>query len=114
VRALKSDNHSPVIYAVAGVVLLLFVLLITFWDNGYQKHLARVGPVTAAELEDEYDYDEDGERVLVARPEPRFPVPPLDLPHYHGLGSAVPPDTSAISGSVQDDTADATKEVSGA
>ena len=39
-----TDNHSPVVYAVAGVVLVLFVLLITFWDNGYQKHLARLAP----------------------------------------------------------------------
>ncbi|HEY0938167.1 MAG TPA: NADH-quinone oxidoreductase subunit NuoH [Trebonia sp.] len=114
VRALRADNHSPVVDAMAGVVLILFVLLITFWDNGYQKHLARIGPVTPEEVQDEYDYDEDGERVLVARPEPRFPLPPLDLPHYHGLGAEVLPDTSTVSGSVQGDTADATKEVTGA
>jgi hypothetical protein len=35
--------------------------------------------------EDEYDYDEDGELVKIEKPAPRFPVPPLDLPHYHGL-----------------------------
>ena len=89
VRALKADNHSPVIYAVAGVVLILFVLLVTFWDNGYQKHQARLAPL-APELtgeEDEWDYDEDGELVKTERPvvPPRFPLPPLDLPHYHGL-----------------------------
>ena len=85
VRALRADNHSPVVYAVAGVVLILFVMLITFWDNGYQKHLARVAPAPPAEEEDEYDYDEDGELVKIEKPAPRFPVPPLDLPHYHGL-----------------------------
>jgi len=89
VRALREDNHSPVVYAVAGVVLVLFVLLFTFWDNGYVKHQARIAPDKpgADPDEDEWDYDEDGELVKVAKAPvaPRFPVPPLDLPHYHGL-----------------------------
>jgi NADH-quinone oxidoreductase subunit H len=111
VRALKVNGwHSPAVLAVAGIVLVLFILLIVFWDNGYQKHLARVGPVepvAAVEAEDEWDYDEDGELVQVTRPavEPRFPVPPLDLPHYHGLESA-----AAGSG----DATGVTKEVTGA
>jgi NADH-quinone oxidoreductase subunit H len=112
VRALREDNHSPVVYAVAGVVLILFVMLITFWDNGYQKHLARIapeGPAVDAE-EDEWDYDEDGELVKVERPavEPRFPVPPLDLPHYHGL------ELDAAGGLVRGDATGVTKEVTGA
>jgi NADH-quinone oxidoreductase subunit H len=105
VRALRDDNHSPVVYAVAGVVLILFVLLITFWDNGYQKHLARMAPDKPADEEDEYDYDEDGELVKIEKPVPRFPVPPLDLPHYHGLelggtalAGAVPATTAAGDG----------------
>jgi NADH-quinone oxidoreductase subunit H len=113
VRALREDNHSPVVYAVAGVVLILFVLLITFWDNGYQKHLARLAPDVAVEEEDEYDYDEDGELVKLEKPAPRFPVPPLDLPHYHGLELG----GTALVGAVPATTAsgdDATKEVTGA
>ncbi len=111
VRALKVNGwHSPAVLAVAGIVLVLFVLLIIFWDNGYQKHLVRIGPVEAATAtadEEEWDYDEDGELVQVTRPamEPRYPVPPLDLPHYHGVES-----DAAISG----DAAGVTKEVTGA
>jgi NADH-quinone oxidoreductase subunit H len=113
VRALRADNHSPVVYAVAGVVLVLFVLLITFWDNGYQKHLARIAPDNpdaTAEEEDEWDYDEDGELVKLVRaaPEPRYPVPPLDLPHYHGL------ELDAAGGTVPGDAVGVTKEVTGA
>ncbi|HEY6496451.1 MAG TPA: NADH-quinone oxidoreductase subunit NuoH [Trebonia sp.] len=86
VRALRITGwHSQAVIAVAVIVVLLFILLITFWDNGYQKHLARMAPDTPGEEEDEYDYDEDGELVKVEKPTPRFPVPPLDLPHYHGL-----------------------------
>jgi NADH-quinone oxidoreductase subunit H len=113
VRALRTDNHSPVVYAVAGVVLILFVLMVTFYDNGYQKHLARLapeGPDLEADEEDEWDYDEDGELVKVVRaaPEPRYPVPPLDLPHYHGL------ELDAADGSVRGDATGVTKEVTGA
>src|SRR6201986_2205508 len=60
IRLGRNDNHSPIVYVVAGVVLVLFVLLITFWDNGYQKHLARVAPAPPVEEEDEYDYDKEG------------------------------------------------------
>jgi NADH-quinone oxidoreductase subunit H len=116
VRALRADNHSTVVYIVAGVVLVLFVLLITFWDNGYQKHLARLAPgepsVEVAE-EEEWDYDAAGELVKVVKaagPEPRYPVPPLDLPHYHGLELGDP----ALTGSAYGDADGVTKEVTGA
>ena len=118
VRALREDNHSPVVYAVAGVVLVLFVLLFTFWDNGYQKHMARISPAPPAEEEDEWDYDEDGELVKIEKPVPRFPVPPLDLPHYHGLelgGMAVAGAVPATTGPAATASGDGvTKEVSGA
>jgi NADH-quinone oxidoreductase subunit H len=113
VRTLRADNHSPGVYAVAGVVLVLFVLLITFWDNGYAKHQARLAPdaPVAEKEEDEWDYDEEGELVKVEKSAavPRFPVPPLDLPHYHGLELAAggqPLDNGSATG--------VTKEVTGA
>jgi NADH-quinone oxidoreductase subunit H len=114
VRALRQDNHSPVVYAVAGIVLILFIALITFWDNGYTKWLARLEPdqPSAADEEDEWDYDDQGELVKVPRAavqQARYPVPPLDLPHYHGLELG----DSALTGSSYGDD-DATKEVTGA
>src|ERR1700685_3593081 len=63
VRALRADHHSPVLYAVAGIVLVLFIALITFWDNGYTKWLERLEPDkpgAADEDEDEWDYDDQG------------------------------------------------------
>src|SRR5579859_475899 len=116
VRALRVTGfHSQVTVAVAIVVILLFVLLVSFWDNGHQKHLARIAPDKPgeAETEDEWDYDEDGELVKVEKPVqvPRFPVPPLDLPHYHGLEL----DPAAITASSADgDAAGVTKEVTSA
>lgn len=122
VRQLKDNGfHSPVVNAVGVIVLVLFVLLVMFWDNGYQAHLARIAPEAAGEQEDEYDYDEDGELVKVSKPAPRFPVPPLDLPHYHGLEL----DPAAVTGSSvhgatnhgatdHGDATGVTKEVTGA
>jgi NADH-quinone oxidoreductase subunit H len=116
VRALRQDNHSPVVYVVAGVVLVLFIALITFWDNGYTKWLARLGPDkpgAGGDEEDEWDYDDQGELVKVAKPappEPRYPVPPLDLPHYHGLELG----DTALTGSAYGDADGVTKEVTGA
>jgi NADH-quinone oxidoreductase subunit H len=71
-RDLHSDSHSPVPYAVGGLVLVLIVLLFTFWDNAAQRHEAELAP------EQPIAEDEDGTVT-------GFPVPPLDLPHYYGL-----------------------------
>jgi NADH-quinone oxidoreductase subunit H len=114
--------HNTVVDAVAIVVLLLAIALVTFWDNGYQRHLARIAPAGPAEEEEEeeWDYDEDGELVKIEKPVavPRFPVPPLDLPHYHGLelgGTALAQAVSATTGPATTASGDgATKEVTGA
>jgi NADH-quinone oxidoreductase subunit H len=117
VRELRADNHSPVVYVVAGLVLVLFVLLLGFWDSGYQKHMARIAPdepSAVADDEDEWDYDDQGELVKVAKaagPEPRYPLPPLDLPHYHGLELG---DPAGGYGGDRSPRGDTTKEVTGA
>jgi len=78
IRAWRNDSHSPVPYAVGGLVLVLILLLVTFWDNAAQRRAALLDappePLTA-------EVDEDGVPVPVAT---RYPVPPLDLPHYYG------------------------------
>jgi NADH-quinone oxidoreductase subunit H len=95
-RDLHSDSHSPVPYAVGGLVLVLIVALFTFWDNAVQRRAVELGPEPPAAT--------DGEDGTVAG----FPVPPLDLPHYHGLelGSQQLGDDAAFG--------DTTKEVTGA
>jgi NADH-quinone oxidoreductase subunit H len=107
-----SGWHSPLALGVFGVVLVLFVLLVGFWESGYQKHRERIAPgePAAAAEEEEWDYDDEGELVKVEKPavQPRFPVPPLDLPHYHGL------ELGAASGTIRGDATGVTKEVTGA
>ena len=44
VRALRADNHSPVVYVVAGVVLVLFVAADHVLGQRLPKWLARIAP----------------------------------------------------------------------
>jgi NADH-quinone oxidoreductase subunit H len=118
VRTIRGSGLLSGAGGVGLVVIVLFVLLVTFWDNGYQKHQARIAPEQPSEVEEEgeWDYDEDGELVKVEKPVPRFPVPPLDLPHYHGLelDSAAVTGSSVHGASPHGDAAGVTKEVTGA
>src|ERR1700677_3010423 len=77
VRAWRNDTHSTAVYVTAGIVLVLIVVLVTLWDNAAQRHAQQ----RADDLARPAASIEDGEPR-----EPSFPVPPLDLPHYHGIG----------------------------
>jgi NADH-quinone oxidoreductase subunit H len=102
IRAWRNDSHSPVVYAVGGLVLVLILALVTFWDTAAQRRAAELAP-DAPTVPDE----EEGGTV------PGFPVPPLDLPHYHGLelGETASPPAPV---SRPPSGAESTKEVTGA
>jgi len=98
VKAWRNDNHSPAVYGVAGLVIVLILLLVTFWDTAAQRHAARLAPEPQPAPGGDTNGTVQG-----------FPVPPMDLPHYHGLELG---DTSL--GSTPLGSTDATKEVTGA
>jgi len=75
IRAWRNDSHSTAVYVVGGLVLLLIVALVTFWDTAAQRRAAELAP------DQPLVADEDADGVVQG-----FPVPPLDLPHYHGQG----------------------------
>jgi len=102
IRAWRNEPHSTSVYVVAGVVLVLILALVTFWDTAAQRRAAELAPAEP-EVTDE-DEEEGG-------PVRAFPVPPLDLPHYHGLelGDTAPVPVSRTLGDAQ-----STKEVTGA
>jgi NADH-quinone oxidoreductase subunit H len=91
IRAWRNDTHSTAVYVSAGIVLVLIVTMATLWDNAAVRGAQRRNTAL-----DQPTVGPDGEPR-----EPTFPVPPLDLPHYHGIGVEVPP-------------ADTNKEVTGA
>jgi len=81
---------------------VLLVLLFTFWDNAAQRRAAEIGPEQPAVA------GEDGVTVT------GFPVPPLDLPHYHGLELADGGDELGRTPLGDSTSADTRKEVTGA
>ena len=86
VRAWRLDSHSVAPYVVFGIVILLILGLAWMWDSAAQQRAAKYAAAESA------DHGEAGQDVAIS-PDTRFPVPPLDLPHYHGVG--VDNDTSS-------------------
>jgi NADH-quinone oxidoreductase subunit H len=77
VRAWRLDSHSKAPYVVLGIVIVLILALITMWDSAAQQRAARY-----ATTED----TDDAEAAPATVTATAFPVPPMDLPHYHGVG----------------------------
>jgi NADH-quinone oxidoreductase subunit H len=83
IRVWRRQGGSTGVYIVGGFVLLLFLTIVWVWETGAEKRRARLEPLSEEELADGAT-EETGEPGA-ARPR-GFPVPPLDLPHYHGIG----------------------------
>ena len=88
-RAWRLDSHSAIPYVIFGIVILLILGLAWMWDSAAQQRAARY-----ATGEDSAEEAAAGEVVYGATD---FPVPPLDLPHYHGVGLGDEPGLSDIS-----------------
>jgi len=80
VRAWRLDSHSTAPYVIFGIVLVLILALVWMWDSAAQQRAARYAT--------EEDSAEEAEAGQVAYGATTFPVPPMDLPHYHGVGLA--------------------------
>jgi NADH-quinone oxidoreductase subunit H len=101
VRAWRLDTHTKAPYIVFALVILLILGLAWMWDSAAQQRAARY-----AIQEDSAEEAEAGE---VAYGATEFPVPPLDLPHYHGVGLGDGPGPSGITNKET-----STREVTGA
>jgi NADH-quinone oxidoreductase subunit H len=76
VRAWRLDSHSTAPYVVFGFVIVLILILAWAWDNAAQQRAMRYSAPEA----DPSDLAEASAEASA------FPVPPMDLPHYHGIG----------------------------
>jgi NADH-quinone oxidoreductase subunit H len=103
IRVLRRQGGSVPVYLVGGAIVVVLILLWWAWDA---KVAARV---QAAEAEEQADASTEGPGA--------FPVPPMDLPHYHGIG-VTPGRDPVPAGVIQADSArpadSTTKEVTGA
>jgi NADH-quinone oxidoreductase subunit H len=108
VRAWRLDSHSSAVYVVGGVVLAIIVIIAISWDIAAER---RAGRDTATDSV--ADEAEPGSAPAGRTRPASYRVPPLDLPHYHGVGVGVPAGT--VTGApVTGTDPNGTKEVSGA
>jgi len=96
VRAWRLDTHNTIPYVVGGVVLVIISALASMWESAAQQRAARYAAADSASAA------EAGHDVPFGTS--TFPVPPLDLPHYHGIARD----------QVGRDTETSTREVTGA
>jgi NADH-quinone oxidoreductase subunit H len=78
IRDWRRHGGSTGLYIVGGFVLALFLGIVWMWETGAERRRAKLEPPA----------DEPG-AVPAAGSSGQvqgFPVPPLDLPHYHGIG----------------------------
>ena len=100
-RVWRREGGSPGIYVVGALIVAVLLVLWVGWETSAQKTAARVQAEDdrlAAEVE------ENG---------PVFPTPPMDLPHYHGIGIGNPASVTSTSAGPDAEPA-TTKEVTGA
>jgi len=96
-------RHSTAVYVIAGAIVAVLLLLAWRGDVAAERRRAereREAPAAGATA---------GEPAAAGA---GFPVPPLDLPHYHGVGIVVP--TGGSRPGEGDTEAGSVKEVTGA
>jgi len=117
IRVWRAQGGSTPIYIVGGAILAALLLLAWMGDAAAERRRAAMAPPEPPEPGPAGAGAEPG--AAAPRYGAGFPVPPMDLPHYHGVGvtesagasvgarAATPTDPGAASG-------DAVKEVTGA
>ncbi len=84
IRVWRTHGGSPAVYTVAGLLLVALLALLFMVDTAMQRRQE------AAEAAAETEATAVAERSpATADDSVAFPVPPLDLPHYHGIGVTV-------------------------
>ena len=75
-RVWRRQGGSTGVYLVGGLIIAALLVLAFAWDFATERAAER----RAAEDEEERAEQDAG----------AFPVPPMDLPHYHGIAGSVP------------------------
>jgi NADH-quinone oxidoreductase subunit H len=98
-RVWRRQGGSIGVYLVAGGIVAVLLLLLWGWDSAVAtRERAASQELAASGAEGPEKAREEG--AAAAAEEAAFPVPPLDLPHYHGIfpapeRQADPPATAA-------------------
>jgi NADH-quinone oxidoreductase subunit H len=118
VRAWRLDRHSAAVYVAGGIVLAIIIVIAVSWDIAAERRARDTATVEsgADEAEPEPGVTTAAGGASRVRSRATYRVPPMDLPHYHGIGLSGPAGAvQAPAGSVTEaGDANGTKEVTGA
>jgi NADH-quinone oxidoreductase subunit H len=92
-RVYRRQGGSAPVYIIAGLIVVVLLALLWRFEPSAER-----AERLAQEAADEREADGDE-----APPAAPFPTPALDLPHYHGIGSASPGE-SVLAAVTSDDT----------
>jgi NADH-quinone oxidoreductase subunit H len=103
-RVYRRQGGSPAVYIIGGAIIVILLALLWLWESRGAR----------AEREAALTAEEEAERPVPSTP---FPTPPMDLPHYHGIGLAGSGGEAVLAGVTSDEGAaggaGGTKEVTG-
>jgi NADH-quinone oxidoreductase subunit H len=118
VQAWRIDKHSSAVYVAGGIVLAIIIVIAVSWDIAAERRARETAAVEsgADEAEPEPGVTTAAGGTPRVRSRATYRVPPMDLPHYHGIGLSGPAGAvQAPAGSVTEaGDANSTKEVTGA
>jgi NADH-quinone oxidoreductase subunit H len=103
-RVWRRQGGSPAIYVIFGLIVAVLAVLLLRSETGGQRAEREAAEAAAGAG----PQDDDGAPPPARAP---FPTPPLDLPHYHGIGVQSGP-RPVLAGTASDDGS--AKEATGA
>ena len=97
-RAWLADTHNTIPYVIGGVVLVIIIALASMWDSAAQQRAARYAPPASGADEPSPGMSPGMSTAPATAGRGTPPVPPLDLPHYHGIGLDQETSTREVTG----------------
>jgi NADH-quinone oxidoreductase subunit H len=106
-RVYRRQGGSPAVYIVGGAIIVVLLSLLWWWESSGPRAERQAARAAADRAVGE------AERPAPSAP---FPTPPMDLPHYHGIGLTGSGGNAVLAGVAGDEGAagGGTKEVTGA
>ncbi len=95
-RVYRRQGASPAVYVIGGGIIVVLLALLWLWESAAERKDREAAEAKA-------DFEAEADEARTAAP---FPTPPLDLPHYHGVGRASPGE-SVLAAVTGDDTKEA-------
>jgi NADH-quinone oxidoreductase subunit H len=91
----QQHHHSVAVYIVGGAIIVALILLAWAGDVAAERRRTAAAAAAAPAGSGPAEPGAAVEPAAGATAGPSFPVPPLDLPHYHGIGVAASPASSS-------------------